>query len=291
MCLTCFTSRPITRSKTPGDVWRGNGIGKATQKVFRAGHSQTTVRRASSFNSVIPCCGRWASSRSFRCIWSLAGFGFFLKSRYWEHAAQTRERDNARLRADVARVDELAQLVTHMKAGEQQLRSVLASHINLPPTPYEARSAAVATLLERPSAGRDRHWRPAIWPISPAVGWMMRGFESAEGIVQSGIDIAAAAGTAVRATADGQVKFAGADPALGPSVGYRSRWDLYDSIRQQSRVARRRRRTGSAGAIHRAGGQFRARCGSPFTLRGARIGAGTRSARFSAGGMKRRREG
>lgn len=144
-----------------------------------------------------------------------AGFGFFLKSRYWEHAAQTRERDNARLRADVARVDELAQLVTHMKAGEQQLRSVLASHINLPPAPYEARSAAVATLLERPAAGRDRHWRPAIWPISPAVGWMMRGFASAEGIVQSGIDIAAVAGTAVRATADGQVKFAGADPALG----------------------------------------------------------------------------
>ena len=147
-----------------------------------------------------------------------ASFGFFLKARYWEHTAQTREHDNARLRADVARVDELAQLVTHLKAGEQQLRSVLASHISLPSAPYETRVAEVATLLKRPSAGQDGHWRPAIWPISPAVGWIMRGFESAEGVFKnphSGIDIAAVEGTPVRATADGQVKFTGADPALG----------------------------------------------------------------------------
>jgi murein DD-endopeptidase MepM/ murein hydrolase activator NlpD len=133
-------------------------------------------------------------------------------------------------------VDELAQVITRMQVGEQKLRSILAGHIGLSPTPDEVRyiegDYAVATLLVQSNqrVGLDIHWVPAIWPVPPSLGWVARAFEAEDNCVNglsptsifknrhSGIDIAASEGTPVQATADGQVTFADFDLELGYMV-------------------------------------------------------------------------
>ena len=154
----------------------------------------------------------------------LAGIVFFWQAQYWEHTARTQELDNTRLRAEVARVNELADMVTRMKAWDQQLRSVLSTQIELPPV-LEAQSEVVSQVTTLSvqsqsiqSSDLDMRWVPSIWPVSPAVGWVTREFESPKGLFKNrhvGIDIAATQGTPVQATADGQVIFADVDPVFG----------------------------------------------------------------------------
>ena len=164
------------------------------------------------------------------------GLFFLWQALYWKHTAQNLERDNERLYADVTRVDELAQVITRMQVGEQKLRSILAGHIGLSPTPDEVRyiegDYAVATLLVQSNqrVDLDIHWVPAIWPVPPSLGWVARAFEAEDNCVNglsptsifknrhSGIDIAASEGTPVQATADGQVTFADFDLELGYMV-------------------------------------------------------------------------
>ena len=161
-----------------------------------------------------------------------AGIVFFWQAQYWEHTARVQKSDNVRLRTEVARVDELAQMVTRMKAWDQQLRSVLSTHVDLPPASYDMPVAIrdemdvrVVTVAGRsraePSAGLEMRWVPSIWPVSPSMGWVTRGFEPSHGVFKNrhlGIDIAAAEGAPVQATADGRVVFADTDDVLGHLV-------------------------------------------------------------------------
>ena len=102
---------------------------------------------------------------------------FFWQALSWKNTAETLEQENESLYADVARVDELAQVVMRMQVGEQKLRSILAGHMSLSPIPDEAQyiegSYEIATLLvqNKPRSGLDMHWIPAIWPVPP-FSWM-----------------------------------------------------------------------------------------------------------------------
>ena len=192
--------------------------------------------RTLKFKLSYPMLLGMGSGLAFALCMVVIGLFFLWQALYWKHTAQNLERDNERLYADVARVDELAQVVTRIKAGEQKLRSILASRIGLSPIPDETRyiegDYEVATLLMQSNQriGLDMHWAPSIWPVTPSLGWVTRAFEARDNCVgklsptgifknrHSGIDIAASEGTPVQATADGQVTFADFDPELGYMV-------------------------------------------------------------------------
>lgn len=176
------------------------------------------------------------SGLAFALCMIFIGLFFFWRATYWKHTAQTLEQENEHLHADVARVDELAQVVTRMQVGEQKLRSILAGRMGLSPIPDEVEHVEgyyeITTLLveNKPRVGLDMHWIPTIWPVAPSLGWVTRAFEGGDncanglsptGVFEkchSGIDIAARAGTPVQATASGQVTFADFDPEFGHMV-------------------------------------------------------------------------
>lgn len=166
-------------------------------------------------------------------LFVFAGSVFFWQAHYWEDKAWALERDNVRLQTEMARVEELAQVVTRMKAWDQQLRTVLSPNVDLSPAAYTVPVSVAHNVDEQVSVlhGRglgsargaviDSRQTPSVWPISQAVGWVSREFQSQEGMFRNqhlGIDIAAPEGTPVQATADGRVMVAGDDDTLGRMV-------------------------------------------------------------------------
>lgn len=171
-----------------------------------------------------------------------AGGVFLWQAHYWEGKAVLLQRDNARLKSEMDRVEELAQVVTRMKAWDQQLRSILSPNIDLGPSSYSVPVSAPqvvedqVTMVRGRLVGRDQvdmRRTPSIWPISQAMGWVSREYLSQQGMFRNqhlGIDIAAPEGTPVQATADGRVMVAGNDDVLGLMVvidhgdGYTTRY-------------------------------------------------------------------
>ncbi|MDA0710528.1 MAG: M23 family metallopeptidase [bacterium] len=160
----------------------------------------------------------------------IAGGFLFWERQFWKDQALDLQRDNFRLKNEMARVDELAQVVTRMKAWDQQLRTILSPNIPLRAAAYSLPVASSRDLTEQivmvrgQGQGRsevDARLRPNGWPVSQAMGWVSREFQTEQGMLRNqhlGIDIAAPNGTPVQTTADGRVTFAGDDDVLGRMI-------------------------------------------------------------------------
>ncbi|MDA0748877.1 MAG: M23 family metallopeptidase [bacterium] len=163
------------------------------------------------------------------------GGSFYWKAHKWQRVAHSYKRENTRLRTEVERIEELANVVIQMKQIDQQLRTMLSPITTLPPaaysTPTSSRAmfagtsestAQVRTVQGLPQTGQqasvDARWIPSIWPVSPSIGWVTAEFGNSDDVIKNrhgGIDIAAPAETPIYATADGKVVYADVHETLG----------------------------------------------------------------------------
>lgn len=164
------------------------------------------------------------------------GGAFYWRSHDWERLARSLQQEHGRMRQDVARVDELAEVVARMKGVDQQLRAMLSPSVAFSPAAYTVpvlpgtvdgarMSEPIKTVRggvhARPRKDVDPRWMPSVWPVSRSVGWVTAEFVDRSGVMRKkhpGVDIAAPKGTFVKATADGEVVFAGLDEVLGRLV-------------------------------------------------------------------------
>jgi murein DD-endopeptidase MepM/ murein hydrolase activator NlpD len=131
------------------------------------------------------------------------------------------QREIAELRAENAKVRELAGTLDEMEARYRQVRSMLGADLVLE-RPEPAVSVPVARPLtarrpDQPAMYETGPTIPRYWPLE-ARGFITRGMvgddgEMAEG--HSGLDIAVPTGTAIRASGGGVVAQATQDPELG----------------------------------------------------------------------------
>ncbi len=135
------------------------------------------------------------------------------------------ERQIARLQAENARVNELAQRLDEMEASYAHLRSMLGADIGLPDA-RQAESAesrlyvAPPILAREPTAGDSTAPTgptvPQRWPLSVR-SFRTRGLAQGDPSVEShaGLDLAVPVGSDVRASGGGVVRDTGTDPAYG----------------------------------------------------------------------------
>jgi murein DD-endopeptidase MepM/ murein hydrolase activator NlpD len=163
----------------------------------------------------------------------IMGGVFYWRSLYWEAEALRLTRDNQGLRTEMRQVGDLAESVSRMKQADRQLRAMLSPAIDLPSPPAGSTSveppelttssegAVARTVSQTAKHGlstTDTRLIPDAWPVGRFDGLVSREFVPSSGTVMtghSGIDIAAAEGAIVSATADGRVVFAGEDETLG----------------------------------------------------------------------------
>lgn len=166
------------------------------------------------------------------CVLVALGGVFYWRSLHWEAAALRLTRDNQGLRTEMRQVADLAESVSRMKQVDRQLRAMLSPAITLPDspvdsaperdhelsTPSDPSARTVSRTIKRGLPTTDTRLIPDAWPVGRFEGLVTQEFTPSSGTVQtghSGIDIAAAEGAIVTATADGRVIFAGEDEAMG----------------------------------------------------------------------------
>lgn len=143
----------------------------------------------------------------------------FVVGFWWYIAAQAArvpglEREVARLEQERERVAELARTLSEVEAQYERVRRLLGA---------DAAPAGAEPLLPPLGADEDSaevegvSMRPDSWPLTES-GFITRALSDAGGANHPGLDIAVAAGSYVRAAADGRVASAGEDAVYGNFV-------------------------------------------------------------------------
>jgi len=143
------------------------------------------------------------------------------------------DREVARLKAENARVNELARRLDEVEARYAQLRGMLAPSVGLPGTPPPGAAArptaeeglyvAPPIMARAPSAGdsaaTDGPSLPSRWPLSVR-SYRTRGLALGDPATErhTGLDLAVPVGSDVRASGGGRVKSTGTDSAYGEFV-------------------------------------------------------------------------
>lgn len=140
-------------------------------------------------------------------------------SSWWYVAAQAArvpglEREVARLEHERERVAELARTLSEVEAQYERVRRLLGadaapagSEPLLPPLRQAPDSTSAAPTSARPDS----------WPLAEA-GFITRALSDAGGANHPGLDVAVAAGSYIRAAADGRIADTGSDPIYGNFV-------------------------------------------------------------------------
>ncbi len=134
---------------------------------------------------------------------------------FWGRSVQLL-RENAVLRTENAKVRQLALELKQLEAIDRQLRLMTGADLKL--SPATTRSAYVLTDSLKEASPTQQRDIPSIWPTEGRVSSEFGEYRGLMGKRHEGIDIAAASGTPVRATADGKVLFTGWTDDLGNLV-------------------------------------------------------------------------